>query len=123
MKISVLAKQLGMQISTIRYYEQLGLIFPQKNGYYKNYTEEHLVSLKLVQRLKDLGFTLLEIKELYQVDQVTAENLTKEEQARIKSLVMNVQARLTKKEEEILQAQKVLKRMLQKLEGLTNENR
>lgn len=49
----------------LRVYENRGLVFPQreKNGY-RNYTEENLVKLREILLLKEMGFSLQEIKAL-----------------------------------------------------------
>ncbi len=68
MLIGELSKRSGFPRDTIRYYEKLGLFTVGRdrragNGY-KNYSPEVLERLHQVHRLKDCGFTLLEIKSL-----------------------------------------------------------
>lgn len=63
--ISDLAKEFNLTTRTIRYYEELGLIKPQRteNGN-RIYTKKHYAQLKLVLRGKRFGFSLDEIKEM-----------------------------------------------------------
>lgn len=63
MKISEISKILNIQPSTIRYYEQRGLIISQRasNGY-REYNDASLELLKLLLYAKELGFSLSEIK-------------------------------------------------------------
>ena len=66
MKIGNLAKKVGITVETIRFYESKKIIPAAKresNGYRK-YNEEHYKALVLIGKLKSLGFTLREIKEL-----------------------------------------------------------
>ena len=64
--IGRLAKQAGLGIETIRFYERQGLIQPppRTDSNYRIYPEEEVARLKFIKRAKDLGFTLKEIKEL-----------------------------------------------------------
>ena len=64
--IGRLAKQVGLGIETIRFYERQGLIQPppRTDSNYRIYPEEEVARLEFIKRAKDLGFTLKEIKEL-----------------------------------------------------------
>ncbi|MBW1894836.1 MAG: heavy metal-responsive transcriptional regulator, partial [Deltaproteobacteria bacterium] len=64
--IGRLAKQAGLGIETIRFYERQGLIEPppRTDSNYRIYPEEEVNRLKFIKRAKNLGFTLKEIKEL-----------------------------------------------------------
>ena len=75
MKIGELAKKVGVNIETIRFYEKRGLIpepkrkkmeFGRHPGY-RIYSEEILHRLGFIRRAKDLGFTLNEISRLLRV--------------------------------------------------------
>ncbi|WP_432472161.1 MerR family transcriptional regulator [Amphritea sp. HPY] len=64
--ISSAARNAGVGVETIRYYQRIGLIQePSKpvTGY-RSYTNEDLQQLKFIQRAKQLGFSLAEIKTL-----------------------------------------------------------
>ena len=66
MTISRLAKQVGVNIDTIRYYERNGLI-PEpvrRASGYRAYEAADVRRLRFILRAKDLGFTLAEIGEL-----------------------------------------------------------
>ena len=67
--IGKLAKQAGLGIETIRFYERQGLIDPppRTDSNYRIYPEEEVSRLKFIKRSKDLGFTLREIKELFEL--------------------------------------------------------
>jgi len=64
--ISKLAKLCGIGVETIRYYQRVGLIEtpPKPVSGYREYPRESVRKLKFIQRAKELGFTLAEIKEL-----------------------------------------------------------
>lgn len=64
--ISAAARRAGIGVETIRYYQRIGLIEePVKpvSGYRK-YTNEDLRQLQFIQRAKQLGFSLADIKTL-----------------------------------------------------------
>ncbi|MEJ2765366.1 MerR family transcriptional regulator [Photobacterium sp. MCCC 1A19761] len=63
MYIGALAKQSGVSIKAIRYYEDIGLIkTPQREGKYRVYDESYLPVLAMIKLAKNLGFTLEELK-------------------------------------------------------------
>ena len=64
--ISDVARVFGLRTSAIRYYEQIGIL-PQpmrKNGQ-RRYDNSALFRLAVVQRAREMGFTLEEIRELF----------------------------------------------------------
>jgi MerR family transcriptional regulator, copper efflux regulator len=67
MLIGKLAKESGLSIDTIRFYEKKGLIdsalIKRRSNNYREYSDDSVERLGLVQLFKRLGFTLAEIKE------------------------------------------------------------
>ncbi|WP_370456053.1 MerR family transcriptional regulator [Sporosarcina sp. ANT_H38] len=65
MDISKVARAYDVSTRTIRYYEELGLLHPDRTaGNSRIYSKAELVKLKLILRGKRYGFTLEEIKEM-----------------------------------------------------------
>jgi len=65
--IGDLARELGITTRAIRYYEECGLITPQRtNGNQRRYTRKERGRFKLIVRAKEV-FTLEEIKELFTI--------------------------------------------------------
>lgn len=64
--IGVLAKQCGVNIETIRYYEKIGVMPspPRSAGGYRLYTSDHLKRLTFIRRGRELGFSLDELRGL-----------------------------------------------------------
>ena len=83
LKIGQVAKQSGLTVETVRYYEQRGLIpEPQRlDSGYRVYPESILTRLHFINRCKDLGFSLQEISELLsiQIDPDNSSALVKEQ--------------------------------------------
>lgn len=64
--ISRVALQAGLQPSAIRYYERIGLLpRPERTSGQRRYDNTVLYRLALIQRARQLGFTLTEIRELF----------------------------------------------------------
>src|SRR5215475_13549564 len=64
--ISQVASQIGLQPSAIRYYEQIGLLPPaQRMSGQRRYDPTVLYRLAIIQRARQLGFTLTEIRQLF----------------------------------------------------------
>jgi MerR family transcriptional regulator, redox-sensitive transcriptional activator SoxR len=64
--ISEVARVFGLRTSAIRYYEQIGILLPplRKSGK-RCYDKSVLYRLAVVQRARETGFTLQEIRELF----------------------------------------------------------
>lgn len=63
--ISELAHEFYVTPRTIRYYEDEGLLTPQREGQTRIYSHRDKIRLKLTLRGKRLGFSLAEIRELF----------------------------------------------------------
>jgi DNA-binding transcriptional MerR regulator len=59
--IGELAAEFGTTLRTIRFYEDKGLLRPQRQGQTRIYSERDRVRLQLIRRGKRLGFTLDEV--------------------------------------------------------------
>ncbi|MEQ8392550.1 MAG: MerR family DNA-binding transcriptional regulator [Thalassospira sp.] len=90
-----LADDLGITPRTIRFYEQKGLLNPQRAGTTRVYTRQDRARLLLILRGKRLGFSLKEIADyldLYGADPTQAEQ--------IKMLLGRVRERIADLEEQ-----------------------
>ncbi len=63
--IGTVARQVGVNVETIRYYQRIGLVKePPKNGGFRFYSDRAVKRLLYIRHLKKLGFTLREITGL-----------------------------------------------------------
>jgi DNA-binding transcriptional MerR regulator len=63
--IDTLARRAGTTVRTVRMYQERGLLPPPgRRGRRATYGEEHLIRLRLVQRLADRGYSLAAVKDL-----------------------------------------------------------
>ncbi|MDR7327038.1 MULTISPECIES: MerR family transcriptional regulator [Catenuloplanes] len=69
MQIGEAAERVGLSIRTIRHYEEAGLVIPsaRSEGGFRLYSEPDLARLAVVKRMKPLGFTLEEMRDLLDV--------------------------------------------------------
>lgn len=69
--ISQIAKMVGVNKETIRYYEKFGLLpLPErKSNGYKIYTQLHIEMMEIILTVKDSGFTLNEIKDFISIQE------------------------------------------------------
>ena len=63
--ITELANEFGITTRTIRHYEDEGLLSPRREGQNRLFSPRDRVRLKLALRGKRLGFSLSEIRELF----------------------------------------------------------
>ena len=69
--ISELAREFEVTTRTIRFYEDQGLLSPRREGTNRVFSNRDRVRLKLALRGKRLGFSLAEIRELFDLYDVT----------------------------------------------------
>jgi len=64
--ISDVARVFGLRTSAIRYYEQIGILpSPMRKNGQRRYEKSALFRLAVVQRARETGFTLEELRELF----------------------------------------------------------
>ncbi|NQX49034.1 MerR family transcriptional regulator [Paenibacillus tritici] len=82
MKISEVAKIVDLPISTIRYYEKMGIITDEyilrEENNYRNYDVGIIHHLGVIKNCLAVGFSINDIKSM-----ITANGISKEEQTRI----------------------------------------
>lgn len=90
-----LAKQSGMGIEAIRFYERKGLIpLPSRSpSGYRQYSKETVQRLSFIQRAKALGFSLHEISELLNL-RVDPKTTCKQVKARAENKIAEVSKKI-----------------------------
>jgi MerR family copper efflux transcriptional regulator len=66
MQIGEVADRTGLSLRTIRHYEEVGLALPtaRSQGGFRLYTDADIGRLLVIKRMKPLGFTLEEMRDL-----------------------------------------------------------
>jgi DNA-binding transcriptional MerR regulator len=65
--IRQLMDEFGVTARTLRHYEQVGLLQPARHGTARSFSARDRARLKVALRSKRLGFTLQEIRELFEL--------------------------------------------------------
>ena len=113
--VSELARELGVTQRTLRFYEDKGLLLPQRLGAIRAYTHRDKVRMILILRGKRMGFSLREIKEfldLYDADHSSPKQM--------QHLLKKVRGRIGLLEEQLLAVQISLSE-LRKMEQVSAE--
>lgn len=87
--IQDVADELGVTTRAIRFYEDKGLLDPQRVGTMRVYSRREVARLQLILRGKRLGFSLREIKEFLDLYDVDSLHL-----AQTRQLLVRVEGRL-----------------------------
>jgi DNA-binding transcriptional MerR regulator len=78
--ISQLAAEFDVTTRTIRFYEDQGLLSPRREGSSRVFSSRDRVRLKLALRGKRLGFSLAEIRELFELYDISRDERRQLEQ-------------------------------------------
>ena len=127
-KISDFAEITGVSKDTIRYYEKINLLHPEVKNKHREYNKQDVVIIETILKLKDTGFSLKEIKMLFEWSQNTDQNekLTKEEilnLVQIKMIFKEKYEQLIQKENHIKQIKEVLLKADNKIQQLLVKNK
>jgi len=81
LQIGEVAERAGLSLRTVRYYEETGLLEPAKrtDGGFRLYTDEHVDRLVLIKRMKPLGFTVQQMRELLDARETLIDNAADED--------------------------------------------
>ncbi len=101
--IGKVARQAGIGVETIRFYERTGLLEepPRNASGYRQYTSEAVVKLLFIQKAKRLGFSLHEIGELFALRQskdATCDEVKKQALEKIETIEAKIEDLLRMKE-------------------------
>lgn len=101
MRIGTVARESGVSIDTIRYYEREGLLPPPRRrpSGYREYDADALARLRFIRRAKDLGFSLEDIRELL--------SLSTDREHGVKGVKQRAQRRLARVDERLAQFQRM----------------
>jgi len=108
--ISQLAKEYSLTTRTIRHYEDMGLLFPSRNGSQRVYSSADRVHLQLILRGKKIGLSLEEIKEILDMYQLPEGKKVQ------KQFLLD---KLTQRKNQLLEQKQSIDEMLIELDDIT----
>lgn len=87
MHIGELSERTGLSLRTIRHYDEVDLLRPsgRTEGGFRLYTEQDLERLLLIRRMKPLGFTLDEMRDMLVIVDGLAEGGPRRKQAALRA--------------------------------------
>lgn len=99
MKVGELAKETGISVRTLHYYDEIGLLSPsgRTESDYRLYSQADIIRLQQIISLRQLGFSLMEIKACLQQSNYTLQH--------------TIQLHITQLREQIELSQKLLHRL------------
>jgi len=121
--IQEIAKQFNVSTRTLRYYEEIGLLSPNRTqSNQRTFSKKEIAKLKLIFRGKRYGFSLEEIKEmvlLFDFDRTGVQQLEKTVEygeQKMKEIDAKI-AELLQMKEELMELHAVFKEKLTNLKG------
>jgi DNA-binding transcriptional MerR regulator len=112
--ISELAREFSVTTRTIRFYEDQGLLSPKREGTNRVFSQRDRVRLKLALRGKRLGFSLAEIRELFDLYDVS-----RDEHIQLEEFL----ARLERRRAHLEQQREDIEVMLREIDFFANQCR
>ncbi|WP_297842500.1 MerR family DNA-binding transcriptional regulator [Pseudomonas sp.] len=100
--ISDLARELDITTRAIRFYEEQGLLAPERRGLERIYSARDKVSLKLILRGKRIGFSLAECRELIELYDPRGDN-----QKQLNTMLGKIGERRNQLEQQLLDIQQM----------------
>jgi len=111
--IGRLAKQAGVNLETVRYYERRGLLPkpPRSASGYRLFPSDAARRLRFIRRAQELGFSLKEIRELLSL-RVLRNTTSRDIRARAEAKIADIEAKIC--------SLGSMKKILRKLTGVCN---
>lgn len=93
--IGHLAKQAGVNLETVRYYERRGLLpkAPRSASGYRLFPTDSARRLRFIRRAQELGFSLKEIRELLSL-RVSRTTTSRDIRARAEAKIADIEAKI-----------------------------
>jgi Cu(I)-responsive transcriptional regulator len=113
MNIGMAAQRSRLPAKTIRYYEDIGLVRPERAGNgYRDYGERDIHRLRFVQRARGLGFSVEECRQL-----LSLYSDTHRASADVKSLAQTKLAEIERKIAELRSLKATLRHLVENCHG------
>lgn len=114
MQIGKLADRTGMSIRSLRHYDEIGLLVPsaRTEGGFRLYTFEDEERLLLIRRMKPLGYSLEQMRELLDVvDELEAHPENTENRTRLDEIRTEALERQAKLRKQVAAADEFVERL------------
>ena len=113
MNIGTVSERSGLPAKTIRYYEDIGLVAPERRGNgYRDYSLDDMHRLRFVQRSRSLGFSVDECRQL-----LSLYSDRERESAEVKALAAHKLAEIDRKIAELRDLRETLHHLVANCHG------
>lgn len=112
--IGAVAERTGMSLRTLRHYDEIGLVTPsaRSEGGFRLYTEADVERILLIRRMKPLGFTLEQMRELLELTEEMAVDVpTAASSERLGEITLEAERRRADLERKVAMADEFLERL------------
>lgn len=129
MYIGEFSERTGLSVDTLRYYDDIGLLSPNRQDNRRVYTERELKRAKEINLLKNLNFSLNEIKKILDIDQ-KIDDIVKQgglipevssKSGELEEYVIGLKELLKEKYQQVLQQEQKIAEAKKKLQHLINK--
>ncbi|OKK05004.1 MerR family transcriptional regulator [Streptomyces sp. CB03234] len=127
MQIGEVATRTELSLRTIRHYEEAGLVVPsaRSQGGFRLYTERDVERLMVIRRMKPLGFTLEQMRDLLgATDRLDGEDLSTGERevllARVREYEQSVAEQVAKLRVQLARAEEFARTLHERVERNQN---
>ncbi|MCM1991839.1 MerR family transcriptional regulator [Oceanirhabdus seepicola] len=123
MEIGEFSKKTGTTIDTLRYYDKIKLLVPERINNRRRYTEEDIDKVIAILKLKKLNFSLEEIKALFELEKDINEEqgINNENKSKINGCLNIIEEKyreILERERDIIQIRCILEKMIHKTNKL-----
>jgi DNA-binding transcriptional MerR regulator len=123
MLISEIANSCGLTVETLRYYDSIGLLTPKRINNIRNYTDADRNKLKIIVAMKNMKFSLKEIKKIMKFDDLITKDLDEDKlnQENCENLLQEIKnkfAFIKKQEEDLMLIKSKLNKIIMKINNL-----
>lgn len=114
LKTSEVARQAGVNVETLRFYERKGLLPmpPRRTSGYRDYPPEAVGRVRFIKRAQELGFTLKEVQELLSLGEAS-----RAKAAQVRRLAEAKAADIERKIEDLQAIKRTLEGLLSACDG------
>lgn len=128
MLIGEVSKKYGIGIETLRYYDKIGLLRVKRKNHKRYYTKEDIKKLNYILALKELLFSLEDIKRILEVDERVDNGLINGSVNKddIKILCDEIKIKydeILEREKKLISVKRHLEEILEKVEELKEDNK
>lgn len=111
--IGEVAEISGMSLRTLRHYDDVGLLTPsgRSAGGFRLYTDEDVERLMLIRRMKPLGFSIEQMRELLELTDALAEGTHPAPLEKIEAMLADARERREKLARKVEMADEFIERL------------